>query len=72
MTDTSTFNFENPEFNGAHVCPRCGNQSLWRVVDAQRLMINVKCKGSCGDYTMSYGQLRNYPLFKRNPLVVEN
>ena len=55
------------EYNGPHVCPRCGSQSQWKVADPWRDMIHVQCAGDCGDYTMSYGQLRTYPYFKRTP-----
>jgi hypothetical protein len=54
---------EDPKFNGQHACPRCGSKSVWKAVGEEDLMINVKCEGSCRDYTMSYKQMSEYPLF---------
>jgi hypothetical protein len=61
----STFLFkDDPTYNGAHICPRCGSQSEWKAAYVQAQMITVRCEGSCGSYIMSYQQLSGYPHFR--------
>lgn len=31
-------------------------------------MIDVQCTGECGNYTMSYGQLSDFPDFREDPV----
>lgn len=54
---------QNPEFNGIHVCPRCGSRSTWKLVNEENQMINVQCEADCQGYTMSYEQLADCPFF---------
>ena len=57
---------EDPKYNGAHVCPRCGSRSQWRGTDADLRMISVQCRRDCGEYNMSYDQLSDGPHFKED------
>jgi hypothetical protein len=60
---------EDPRFNGRHVCPRCGSDSIWRAFSPEPgEMIGVFCEGDCGEYLMSYGQLMTFCHFKHDPV----
>ncbi len=60
---------EDPKYNGLHICPRCGSRSKWKAVSAEARMISVECEGDCRQYTMSYGQLSDYPHFREGPIA---
>jgi hypothetical protein len=60
---------EDPKYNGPHICPRCGSQSLWRATQAEDRMISVECEGNCGEYNMSFSQLSDYPGFKEGQIL---
>ncbi len=58
------FDSGDPRFNGLHVCPRCGADSIWEGVEKERRLIRVVCEGACEPYEESYANLSDSPHFQ--------
>ena len=62
----SGFFFEDPTYNGPHICPKCGAPSQWRGTDFDKRLVRVVCSGPCGTYEESYSRLCDLPHFTPN------
>jgi hypothetical protein len=59
----SRFFYDDPKYNGPRNCPKCGDPSQWRGVDADKRMVRVECSGRCGTYEEPYSRLSDLPYF---------
>lgn len=61
----SEFFTKDLTYNGSHACPKCGQDSEWRGIDADARLVRVQCTGTCGTYEKTYPELNDMPYFRQ-------
>jgi hypothetical protein len=59
----SSFSFDDPRYNGPHICPQCGAPSHWQGIEAASRLVKVECSGPCNTYEKPYSGLSDLPYF---------